>query len=256
METKCANPNCKNTVSETRQQAGSVTCSWKCTRYLHNKRYRDKKKGLGEISDQQNLTMNPMENENQNTKSKEENFALKILAPGSSSMPSPSNDPTITYFIHDLKEKLSLAVREIDKWQDKAENLKEKVLDKDREIADLKHSIEKMQDERNAKSGLSGILDDLRNENGAIDFAGLGQMASSIISSLKTSSPSQQLTGMQVPDDVKEFVEPIAAWMASLQPEQRENAWTVINAMATNTEYISYFINSLQNGQNVRKAAN
>lgn len=222
---------------------------------MQNKRYRMSLNGLHK--NQQNET--DMENHEQHQKSDGNSFKMSIINP-SQGMPSPSNDPTITYFIHDLKERLNMAIKEIDKWQDRAEANNEKVQEKQREIDDLKRSIEKMEDAKNAKSGMSEMLDGFRDEGGQLDLAGLGQLVKgagegfAAVMKKGTGVPSQ-LTGLEtdMPPEIKEYVTHFATWFGGIDSGQRKMAWNIINAMATSPEIGLQFQNIIQNDSSIRK---
>lgn len=189
------------------------------------------------------------------------NFKMSILNP-TQGMPSPSNDPTITYFIHDLKERLNMAIKEVDKWQDKAEANNEKIQDKQREIDDLKRSIEKMESEKNAKSGISEMLDGFRDEGGSIDLAGLGQLVKGAGEGLsaimkKGNGVPSQLTGLEpdMPPEIKEYVTHFATWFGGIDHAQRKIVWNIINTMASSPEIVLQFSKIVQDGNTTRQAA-
>lgn len=255
MKTKiCLNPGCENPIPPDSNKF-RVYCCEPCRRQAGNGRSRPKKNKHLSGLEQQNQQI--MENEKQE---RDDNFALSIISP-STNMPEVSKDGTVQWIIYDLKGKLESAIKEITKWQDRTDAAKDRIIDKEKEISDLKRSIEKMENERDSKSGLGGILDELKDDQGSIDFAGMGTMINGVITGIgslaKGAAAPSQLVGQDpgVPAEIGEHVSAFTSWFAGLNEEQRTTAWAIINAMASDPSISITFLNILQNGTNTGQQA-
>ena len=153
-------------------------------------------------------------------------------------------------------------MREIDRLMDKDEISKEKLAQEKQSNIDLKRTIEKMEDERNSKSGIASVLDGFRGSDGSIDMAGLGAMikgAGEGISAILNKNAGGQLAGgnginVPIPTDAVGEVNEIVAWYVRLMGEQRQQAFTVLNMLAANPELMIRILNPTENGTRSAKA--
>lgn len=255
MENECNNPDCNNPIPEVKKKY----CCAPCKRTAQNKRAWAKRQGLGAVrqsEENESIELN-MEN------STEKNFGLELLNP-SAGMPIPKDEASVQYALFDLKSKLELAIGEVRRLMEKDENNQEKIRIKEGEISDLKRTIEKMEDEKNSKSGIGQVLDGFRDEGGQLDMAGLGQLVKgageglAAIINKGAAAGSSQLKGLdaEVAVEIKEHVTAFTNWFAGIDPQQRETAWAVINAMSQQPELGLQFLNVMQNGNYARQAAN
>ena len=253
MEISCKNPDCDNLIPD-----GKVLyCCNTCKRTAQNKRAWTKRQHLGGVpeSEENEIIETNMGNSN------EQSFGLQLLNPGAG-MPVPKDPASVQYALFEYKSKLEMAIAEVKRLMDKDETNKEKIREKENEVADLKRTIEKLEDEKNAKSGIGQVLDGFRDEGGQLDMAGLGQLVKGAGEGLaavmnKGASAPSQLTGLdaEIPAEIKEHVTAFTNWFSGIDPQQRETAWSVINAMASSPELAIQFINIIQHA-NIRQTAN
>ncbi|MCK5700230.1 MAG: hypothetical protein KAI29_03730, partial [Cyclobacteriaceae bacterium] len=253
MENTCKNPDCDNLIPEGKK----LYCSESCKRTAQNKRAWVKKTNLGGLTASEEIQHNEIHMENSN----QESFGLQLLNPGAG-MPVPKDPASVQYALFEYKSKLDMAIAEVRRLMDKDETNKEKIREKEREVDDLKRTIEKMEGEKNAKSGIGQVLDGFRDEGGQLDMAGLGQLVKGAGEGLaavmnKGASAPSQLTGLDAekPAEIKEHVTAFTNWFSGIDPQQRETAWSVINAMASSPELAIQFINIIQHA-NIRQTAN
>jgi chromosome segregation ATPase len=238
----CHNPECDNPIPEAKLAKGAKYCSTKCKRHVNNQTALNRKKGLDGTNQQ-----------NEDSTMEHEENKLSVVGNNGPSLPSPTNEPTLAYIIKNLENDNTSLKIQVGKWQDKYEHMRDTNLDLKSEISDLKRELAKKEDEMESKQGLAGIMDGMKDNEGRIDWSGLGQAAAAIASSLKGAGVPAQLAGSDLPED--EYVKAFAAWWVTLDDGMKNQAWQVINAMASNTESIEVFLNSMEDGNHIRQAA-
>ncbi len=253
----CANPNCDHTLTTGKK----LFCSEQCKKSVQNKRYLQKLKGYrdraingfeaGEsTADEINETMEKENNEN--------DFRMQILQPASN-MPSPSKDPVVSFFIHDYKEKLNSAIREIDKRDDKIERLNEIVREKEKEIDSLNRAIDKMEDDKEKGNGLGGLLEGFKDESGSINWMGVSQ----VVEGLGKGAAALMGRGVPVAVDGLEGVDPsamphvkaFADWYVKQNTSMKQQVWTIIEAISNKPNLIMPILNIVNNGNTIRSVA-
>lgn len=253
METEkiCEHRECNNPLPPGKKKY----CSRFCKKSTQN--WRDRNKPLNGVNLENQLNDTVMD---ESTHS-EDDLEVQILNP-TAGMPVPKDHASVQWAMYDLKNRLDMAVNLVRSLKDKNETSQEKIQEKQREIDDLKRSIERMEDANNSKSGIGEMLDGFRDEGGQIDLAGLGQLIKGAGEGLraaigKGAAVPPQLTGIdgEMPPEIKEYVTHFAKWFGNIDPKQREMSWSIINAMSTSPEIGLQFLKIIQNGASTRSQA-
>ena len=245
----CANPKCQKSLPAG-LRPNRIYCDRKCRKSAEHARIqamidRARRNSLGEVSptDQDDM--------------EKEQLPASMLDMGSAPLPSTHNQ-YLDHLMSLMQENNRRAVEELRNKEGRIESLSRSVIEKDKQIDALNREVERLEERKEDKGGLGGLLENFKDNEGKMDWMGVSTVLQGLATGASTllgRGPVPMAGTPEIPLEVSQEVHAFADWFVRQPMEVRQNAWSVIQAMSFQPEIIATLLNVVHHAPQSKTAA-